>query len=1017
MRGGLPQKEPEILAKWQEMDLYAKIRENSEGREKWVLHDGPPYANGHIHMGHAVNKILKDVVVKSYSMLGYDTPYIPGWDCHGLPIEWKIEEKYRKDGKDKDEVEPLKFRDECRKFAGEWVDIQSEEFQRLGISGDWKNPYLTMTNRAEGKIVREIHKFASNGGLYKGVKPVMWSTVEKTALAEAEVEYKEHKSITVWVRFPIVKCPNDSDLEGASVVIWTTTPWTLPSNRAVAFGSIKYSLYKVTELEPDSRAKVGERILVAEQLAQDLKEKSKIAEWQKIKDWGIVNPVGSDEYGDGLFEGMICHHPLHGQGYDFDVPALEGDFVTEEAGTGFVHIAPGHGQDDFYLGQANDIEITDNVADDGKFRNHVPLFAGLEVYTQEGKMGDGNFAVLKALDEAGALLAKGSLRHEYPHSWRSGAPVIFRTTPQWFIKMGDSITERIANILIEKEGYSDFNKSHRLSSIGQAALSCLFHENAPDIENQEDVLNLVFGVVDDWKETISSETQSYIYDLLVECKKYPTLRDKSLGGIQATRWVPPKGQSRIRAMIEQRPDWCISRQRAWGVPIALFVNKESGETLTDENVLNRIGDIFEEEGSDSWWSRPAQDFLGNDYKAEDFDQVFDIVDVWFESGSTHAFVVGDTKTWPVYEGVDKADLYLEGSDQHRGWFHSSLLESCGTREQAPYKTVLTHGFVLDEKGYKMSKSAGNVVDPLKMMEQYGADILRLWTMTSDFAEDIRIGKDSLKQTADLYRRIRNTLRFLLGALDGFTESESVDLKELKALPELEQLVLHRLYEMDRDVREHIKNYEFLKLAKALHDFCNEDLSAFYFDIRKDRLYCDRSDSFERRATRTVMAEIFKALSTWLAPILCFTAEEAWAQRPEGVFEDAESVHLRSFPEVPKEWQNDELATKWNEVEKTRKSVLEAIEPLRASKELGSSLEALPVVTTDSASVKSLAGDMADICITSQIEIKDGVPSVTIKKADGEKCLRCWKVLPEVSEKSGHLCNRCTEAVAHHKKAA
>ncbi len=946
MRGNLPEREPEILKKWQEMDLYAKIRAASKGRPKWVLHDGPPYANGHIHMGHAVNKILKDVVVKSQTMLGFDAPYVPGWDCHGLPIEWKIEEKYREAGKDKDDVEPLKFRDECRKFAGEWVKTQSAEFQRLGVTGDWKDPYLTMTNRAEGKIVREIHEFAKNGGLYKGVKPVMWSTVEKTSLAEAEVEYKEHKSITVWVKFHVKQTKNKI-LENSSIVIWTTTPWTLPSNRAVAFGEgIEYGVFEITKAADDSRAKTGEKIVLALSLAESVKQQAKIEDWKKL---GTLK--GSEVVG------TVCAHPLaalssrtpqaegsqDGQGdsslalgmtkgkggYDFEVPALPGDFVTEEAGTGFVHIAPGHGQDDFYLGQAHGIEVTDNVSDDGKFRDHVPLFAGLEVYTQKGEMGQGNFAVLKALDEAGALLAKGSLKHEYPHSWRSGAPVIFRTTPQWFISM-------------EKND----------------------------------------------------------------------LRKKSLAGIKETKWIPAKGETRITAMIEQRPDWCISRQRSWGVPIALFVNKKTGATLTDESVLNRIGDIFEKEGSDSWWSRSAQDFLGSQYKADDYDQIFDIVDVWFESGSTHAFVCEDRE-----ELHSPADLYLEGSDQHRGWFHSSLLESCGTRGHAPYKSVLTHGFVLDDKGYKMSKSAGNVVDPLKMMEQYGADILRLWTMTSDYAEDIRIGKDSLKQTADLYRRIRNTLRFLLGALDGFEKSEAVDLKNIAKLPELEQLMLHRLHEMDGEVRKLIAEYNFLKLSKALHDFCNDDLSAFYFDIRKDRLYCDRPDSFERRATRTVMAEIFSCLCAWLAPILCYTAEEAWSLRPPHVFENAESVHLRVFPDVPADWKNQNLADKWDEIQKTRKAVLEAIEPMRASKELGSSLEAKPVITTDNGAIKSLGAEMSDICITSQIEIKSGASSVEIKKAEGEKCLRCWKVLPEVSAKTGHLCNRCEGAVAHHKKAA
>lgn len=913
MRGGLPQKEPEILKKWQEIDLYAQMRAKAKGKPKWILHDGPPYANGDIHMGHAVNKILKDVVVKSYSMMGYDAPYVPGWDCHGLPIEWKIEEKYRKAGKDKDAVEPLEFREECRQFANSWVGVQAEQFQRLGVSGDWENPYLTMRTRAEGLIAREIHKFAKNGGLYKGAKPVMWSVVEKTALAEAEVEYKEHKSVTIWVQFPVVKASTPL-LEGAEIVIWTTTPWTMPSNRAIAFGTdIEYGVYEVKSLADGGRAEPGTKIAVATSLADDVKSNA------KIEDWELLGTFGGSE-----LAGTVCQHPLNGQGYDFEVPLLAGDFVTDDAGTGFVHIAPGHGEDDFYLGTANGIEVTDNVSDDGKFRDHVPLFAGLEVYTQEGKLGDGNFAILKEMVEAGKLLAKGSLRHEYPHSWRSKAPLIFRTTPQWFISM---------------------------------------NENG--------------------------------------------LRDKALSEIGETGWLPAKGETRIRSMIESRPDWCISRQRAWGVPIALFVHKETDEILKDETVLDRIGDIFEEEGSDAWWSRNPQDFLGNDYQAEDYTQVFDIVDVWFESGSTHAFVVGDDQTWPDYQGVDQIDLYLEGSDQHRGWFHSSLLAGVGTNGKAPYKNVMTHGFVLDEKGYKMSKSIGNVVDPLKLMDQSGADILRLWTMMSDYAEDIRIGQDSIKNAGDLYRRIRNTLRFLLGALEGFTDSERVDLSD-ERLPELERLMLHELHQMDAAVRSHIEKYEFGKLAKLLHDFCNEQLSSFYFDIRKDRLYCDDPDGFERRATRTVMAEIFSCLSAWLAPILCFTAEEAWSHRPEGVFEDAQSIHLRDFPEVSAEWQNAELAEKWVSIKKTRKSVLEAIEPLRASKELGSSLEAAPVITSEEVDALESV-NMADICITSQVQVSSGAPSVTIQKASGSKCQRCWKILPEVDE-NGDLCNRCSAVV-------
>ncbi|MBL4805015.1 MAG: isoleucine--tRNA ligase [Alphaproteobacteria bacterium] len=967
MRGGLPQKEPEIIRQWADMDLYGKMRETAKGKKKWILHDGPPYANGNIHMGHAVNKILKDVVVKSYSMLGYDSPYVPGWDCHGLPIEWKIEEKYRDAGMDKDKVEPLKFREECRTFAKEWVDIQSEQFQRLGVVGDWDNPYLTMTNRAEGKIVREIHNFVKNGGLYKGAKPVMWSVVEKTALAEAEVEYKEHKSVTIWIRFPVVETNVDL-LKDADVVIWTTTPWTMPSNRAIAFGEdIEYGVYEIKALGENAKSEVGAKIAVATSLADDVKVNAKVEEWELL---GTFR--GSDA------AGTICKHPLSEQGYDFfQVPLLAADFVTEDAGTGFVHIAPGHGEDDFYLVQNYNsqrkgfsseiledgtekiltdwdkplIELTDNVSDDGKFRDHVPQFAGMEVYTQEGKLGDGNFAILKAMDEAGKLLGKGSLKHEYPHSWRSKAPLIFRTTPQWFISMSEN-----------------------------------------------------------------------------------DLRDKALKAIEDTRWVPAKGEARIRSMIANRPDWCISRQRAWGVPIALFVHKDTGDVLNDEQVLNRIGDIFEEEGSDSWWSRNPQDFLGNDYNAEDYDQVFDIVDVWFESGSTHSFVVEDTKTWPDFEGVDHIDLYLEGSDQHRGWFHSSLLESVGTRGRAPYKAVLTHGFVLDEKGYKMSKSLGNVVDPLKLMDQYGADIIRLWTLTCDFSDDIRIGKDTIKQTGDLYRRIRNTLRFLLGALEGFSKDEMVEdfFEDPTQAPELEQLVLHQLYEMDKKVRAAIEDYDFMRMTKALHDFCNEELSSFYFDIRKDRLYCDDPNSPERRMTRSTMAFIYNGLTAWLAPILAFTAEEAWKHRPEGVFEDAASVHLREFPSTPESWHNPALAEKWADVKKVRKTALEIIEPMRASKALGSSLSAhLKIYTSPHIHEVVKHYDFAEICIVSSAETvqNDEVPvdahvvvtgefetvSLEVFLAEGEKCQRCWKILPEVKD-NGEICNRCADAVEQ-KKAA
>lgn len=954
MRAGLPQKEPEILAQWQKMDLYKKMREAAKGKEKYILHDGPPYANGNIHIGHAVNKILKDVVVKSFAMLGYDAPYVPGWDCHGLPIEWKIEEQYRDAGKNKDDVDILTFREECRKFARHWVETQSAQFQRLGVTGDWADPYLTMNLPAEAAIAKEIHKFALNGGLYKGLKPVMWSTVEKTALAEAEIEYAEHKSITVWVKFPVKKT-NVKELEGASIVIWTTTPWTLPSNRAIAFNEdIEYGIYQIKELIEGSRARISDKIAVAKSLAESVMESAKIKSWDQLASFKGKDMLYDAE--GSYLPNTICQHPLNGQGYDFDVPLLAGDFVTEETGTGFVHTAPSHGVDDFNLvrtwnntfrfygtkeNTAYDydytalpkmmIEITDNVTDDGRFRPHVPLFAGLEIYDQNGKMGQGNFAPIKAIEEAGMLVAKGSLKHEYPHSWRSKAPVIFRATPQWFISMDNALG----------------------------------------------------------------------------------LRETALKAIRETKWVPGKGEARITAMIENRPDWCISRQRAWGVPIALFLNRETGEVLLDEAVCNRISEIFEREGSDAWWSRNPQDFLGNDYKAEDYEQVFDIVDVWFESGSTHAFVCEQREELKRPAGKRTANIYLEGSDQHRGWFHSSLLESCGTRGVAPYEVVLTHGFVLDEKGYKMSKSLGNVVDPLKVMEESGADILRLWTMTSDYAEDIRIGKDTLTTVGDLYRRIRNTLRFLLGALDGFTKDEAVDLSDLKKLPELEQLMLHKVYEIDQKVRQSIENYEFGKVAKLLHEFCNEDLSAFYFDIRKDRLYCDRPDLFERRAARTVMAAILNSLTAWLAPILCFTAEEAWLARPAGLFGDEQSVHLRTFPNVPAHYKNDALAEKWEKVKATRKKVLEAIEPLRAQKIVASSLEAQPTVTLEADNLKALENlDLAEICITAPAKVSKGEVSISVEKAPGHKCDRCWKVLPEVKEDTS-LCNRCDDAVAAH----
>ncbi len=928
MRAGLPRKEPELLARWAEMDLYTRQRAESEGRPPFILHDGPPYANGHLHIGHALNKILKDVISRSQQMMGRDSNYVPGWDCHGLPIEWKIEEQYRAAGRNKDEVPIPEFRKECREFAEHWVGVQSEEFQRLGVIGNWDDPYTTMAHHAEAQIAREIAKFAMNGGLYRGARPVLWSVVEKTALADAEVEYEDHVSHSIYVRFPVLTA-SDPALEGAAIVIWTTTPWTIPGNRAIAVGAdLDYVRVRVSAVGEKSRAVVGDELVVAETLRA-----------AAFADMGIEAAVEVARLKGGAIKGSVCAHPLHGQGFEHDVPVFEAGFVTTEQGTGFVHIAPSHGEDDFYLGREHGLPVPDMVDAEGRYFEHVPLFAGMAVLTSDGEEGEANGAVMSALEGENALLGRRKLTHSYPHSWRSKAPLIFRNTSQWFISM-------------------DTND----------------------------------------------------------------LRDKALAAIAETRFVPSQGQTRLRSMIEARPDWCISRQRAWGVPIAVFVNKGTGELLRDQAVFDRIAQAFEEEGGDAWFNSPPARFLGNDYDAEDYEQVCDIVDVWFDSGSTHAFVLEDRDDlqWP-------ASLYLEGSDQHRGWFHSSLLESCGTRGRAPYDAVLTHGFVMAEDGRKMSKSRGTDVSPQDTVEQYGADILRIWVVGSDYSEDLRLGPEILKYQADLYRRIRNTLRYLLGNLDGFEESERVDPAEM---PELERWVLHRIWALDALVRQTTDDFEFHTQWTALHNFCAVELSAFYFDIRKDALYCDAPDSLRRRAARTVLDILFSHLTAWLAPILCFTSEEAWLTRAgEG---DAESVHLRTYPCVPESWRDDALAAKWEKVRRLRRVVTGALEIERAEKRIGSSLQGAPTVYADAETVAAMEGvDLSEISITSAAtlltgDVPDGafiVPDiagigVVSALAEGEKCARCWQVLPDVGTHTNpDVCARCDAAVSNQKEAA
>ncbi|MBY5836682.1 isoleucine--tRNA ligase [Rhizobium leguminosarum] len=917
MRAGLPQKEPELVKRWQEMGLYKKLRASAAGREKFVLHDGPPYANGNIHIGHALNKILKDVINRSFQMRGYDANYVPGWDCHGLPIEWKIEEKYREKGKNKDEVPVNEFRRECREFAAGWIKVQAEEFKRLGIEGDFDNPYTTMNFHAESRIAGELLKIAASGQLYRGSKPIMWSVVERTALAEAEVEYQDYESDTIWVKFPVVEGP--VALKDAFVVIWTTTPWTIPGNRAVSFSPrISYGLYEVTAAENDFGPRPGEKLIFADKLAEESFAKAKL-QYKRLSDVSAAD-----------FAAMTCAHPFKGLdgGYEFLVPLLDGDHVTDDAGTGFVHTAPSHGREDFdaWMSAARTLEargidtkIPFPVDDGGFYTADAPGFEGARVIDDNGKKGDANDRVIRELIARGALFARGRLKHQYPHSWRSKKPVIFRNTPQWFVYMD---------------------------------------------------------------KTLADGT---------------TLRSRALSAIDETRFVPAAGQNRLRAMIEGRPDWVLSRQRAWGVPIAVFADDE-GEVLVDEAVNGRILEAFEHEGADAWFAEGAKErFLGNDHDHSRWTQVMDILDVWFDSGSTHTFTLEDRPDlkWP-------ADLYLEGSDQHRGWFHSSLLESAATRGRAPYNAVLTHGFTMDEKGEKMSKSKGNVTAPQEVMKDAGADILRLWVMTSDYADDLRVGKTIIQTNVDAYRKLRNTIRWMLGTL-AHDKGEEIAFADL---PELEQLMLHRLAELDELVRENYDAFDFKKIARALIDFANVELSAFYFDVRKDALYCDAPSSLRRRASLHVIRQIFDCMVTWLAPMLPFTTEEAWLSRnPSAV-----SVHLEQFAPVAKEWRNDVLAEKWKKIRTVRSVVTGALEIERKDKRIGSSLEAAPVVhIADPELLKALEGqDFTEVCITSAIEIKAGegpmdafrlaeVPEVSVvpKLAEGEKCARSWRITRDV----------------------
>jgi len=923
MKAGLAQKEPAILARWQEQDLYNKLRDARRGREKFILHDGPPYANGDMHIGHALNHILKDMVCRTQSLLGKDAPYVPGWDCHGLPIEWKIEEQYRKKKLNKDEVDPVAFRAECRAYAQHWVDTQREQLKRLGINGDWDNPYLTMDFAAEATIVQELMKFAESGQLYRGAKPVMWSPVEKTALAEAEVEYADVTSTQIDVAFEIVDAPNAPELVGAYAVIWTTTPWTIPVNQALAYGpEVTYDLVHFN----------GARFLIA----RDLQAAA-------MKRWNFDptsdQPQDIGQFSGSALAGATARHPMHELGGFFAKPRpfLPGDFVTTDAGTGLVHMSPDHGEDDFDLCKANGIEPVFAVEGDGRYRDDWAWLGGaderrMSVINPKFNAPDG--PICDDLRAAGALLSAGAFQHSYPHSWRSKARVIFRCTPQWFIPM-----------------------------------------DAP----------LATG---------------------------ETLRSTAMQAISDTRWVPAKGENRIRSMVEGRPDWVISRQRAWGVPITLFVNRKTGQYLSDPAVNARIVAAIREQGVDGWNEAAVPALLGPDYDPAEYERVTDILDVWFDSGCTHAFVLESGK-WPDLTRPEGhvgpwADLYLEGSDQHRGWFQSSLMESCGTRGHAPYKAVLTHGFTMDAKGMKMSKSLGNTIDPLTLIKDSGADILRLWALSVDFTEDHRIGKEILAGVSDQYRKLRNTFRYLLGALAGFEDSEKVAVEDM---PELERYVLHLLADLDAKLRQAVEDFDYNTYVRTLADFANNDLSAFFFDIRKDCLYCDIGPAhplgtMKRRAYRTVLHVLFEALVRYTAPVLVFTAEEVWGTR----YPDASSVHLLEWPELPALGDGSELVSRWTQMRTLKESVTGAIEPFRREKIIRSSLEAEVGIAADAVPEgRFSAAELAELFITADVSVASA-ETIEVTRTAHHKCGRCWRHLPEVTE-DGALCDRCSEMLA------
>lgn len=912
MRGNLPVREPERLEKWEKQNLYQRILDSRKDRGTYTLHDGPPYANGRIHMGTALNKILKDFVVKSKWMSGQYSHYVPGWDCHGLPIEHKVDSdlKAREKG-----LSAIVIRKACREYASKFIDIQRDEFRRLGIFGDWENPYLTMAYSYEARITREFGAFVGNGSVYKKKKPVYWCASCGTALAEAEVEYHDHTSPSVYASFPFTDDPGKRipELTGipTAVAIWTTTPWTIPANLAIA-------------LHPDltyvAMRSNGGAIIAAEDLASHLASAMEAGEPDIIA-----------RFPGKVLEGFRTKHPL----YDRESLIVLADYVTLEAGTGCVHTAPGHGQDDYETGLKYDLEIYAPVDDEGRFTNDVEFFAGQFVF-------DANQDIISKLAERGALLAKAKVDHSYPHCWRCKSPIIFRATEQWFISMA-----------------------------------------------------------------------------------HDQLRSRSLDAINSVQWIPSWGQKRIYQMIENRPDWCISRQRSWGSPITIFYCLDCDETLMTREICEHVADLMEENGADIWFTEPAEDLLPDGTNCPScgggaFRKDMNILDVWFDSGVSHAAVLEDREDlpWP-------ADMYLEGSDQHRGWFHSSLLASVGARGKPPYREVLTHGYVVDGKGKKMSKSMGNVISPQDIIKKYGAEVIRLWVAAEDYRDDIRISQEILQRLSEAYRRIRNTCRYLLGNLADFDPAR--DSVPFEQMDELDRWALLRLSQVTDRIVSAYGTYQYHIIFHTLHNFCVVDLSNFYLDVLKDRMYASSSGSSSRRSGQTVFLKLTEGIVRLMAPILSFTAEEVWENLPG---ERPGSVFLDEFPDVEDQWQDPELERRYGELLKIREVVTKALEEERQQKKIGNSLEASLKLhvrgDTLSSFLHSFGENLADLFIVSSVAIEtvEEVPShlqldeavagfgVEVLPAEGGKCERCWKYRPEVGTHSDHpgICSRCRVAI-------